>query len=205
MRDSLICASPSPVVPQRWPKLPTCSKGKSVLECRWVPQRILAADIIETLVKGRKETPMDEQTGHTPATPASTRQAGAAANKALVLEFYERVLIGGDIDAADEYMRADYIQHNPKVPGGLDGFKTYFKKLGERQRRLKAEAHQEISHVVAEGDFVAVFGSNRLKGLISLNYGYADLFRIQDGQLAEHWDVLQGESLLDELILAIAS
>lgn len=150
-------------------------------------------------------TTMSEQQGHTLATPASSEQTGAAANKALVLEFYERVLIGGDFDAADEYMRPDYIQHNPKVPGGLDGFKAYFKKLGERQRRLGAKAHQEISHVIAEGDFVVVFGSNKLKGLISLNYGYADLFRIQDGRLAEHWDVLQGESLLDDIILAIAS
>jgi predicted SnoaL-like aldol condensation-catalyzing enzyme len=148
---------------------------------------------------------MNEQEGHTLTTPASTRQAGATANKALVLEFYERVLIGGDIDAADEYMRPDYIQHNPKVPGGLDGFKAYFKKLGERQKRLRARAHQEISHVVAEGDFVVVFGSNKIKGLMSLNYRYADLFRIQDGRLAEHWDVLQGESLLDDIMLAIAS
>jgi predicted SnoaL-like aldol condensation-catalyzing enzyme len=102
-------------------------------------------------------------------------------------------------------MRPDYIQHNPKVPGGLDGFKRYFKKLGERSRRLGLKQHQEISHVVAEGDFVVVFGSNKLKGLMRLNYGYADLFRIQDGRLAEHWDVLQGESLLDDIILAIAS
>jgi predicted SnoaL-like aldol condensation-catalyzing enzyme len=128
-----------------------------------------------------------------------------AANKALVLEFYERVLIGGDIDAADEYMRPDYIQHNPKVPGGLDGFKKYFKKLGERSRRFGVKEHQEINHVVAEGDFVVVFGSHKLRGLIRLDFRYADLFRIQDGRLAEHWDVLQGESLLDDITLAIAS
>jgi predicted SnoaL-like aldol condensation-catalyzing enzyme len=148
---------------------------------------------------------MNEQEGHTPATTAPVKRADVEANKALVLEFYERVLIGGDIDAADEYMRPDYIQHNPKVPGGLDGFKTYFKKLGERQKQLRADAHQEISHVVAEADFVVVFGSNELRGLIRLTYKYADLYRIQDGRIAEHWDVLQGASLLDEFILAIAS
>ena len=148
---------------------------------------------------------MNEQGGHTGGAPGSAKLAGAAANKALILEFYERVLIGGDIDAADEYMRPDYIQHNPKVPGGLDGFKSYFKKLGERSNRLGAKAHQEISHIVAEGDFVVVFGSNKLTGPVGLNYRYADLFRIQDGRLAEHWDVLQGASLLDDIFLAIAS
>ena len=148
---------------------------------------------------------MNEQGGQAQATSISTEQAVAAANKALVVEFYERVFIGGDIDAADEYMRPDYIQHNPKVPGGLDGFKTYFRKLGERSRRLGVKSHQEISHVVAEGDFVVVFGSNKLRGLLRLSYNYADIFRMQDGQLAEHWDVLQGESLLDDIILAIVS
>jgi predicted SnoaL-like aldol condensation-catalyzing enzyme len=53
-------------------------------------------------------------------------------------------------------MRPDYIQHNPKVPGGLDGFKACFKKLGQRSRRLGVNSHQEVSHVVAEGDFVVV-------------------------------------------------
>ena len=148
---------------------------------------------------------MNEQEGHTPTTPVYAEQDRATANKALVLEFWERVFIAGDIDAADEYMHPDYIQHNPKVPGGLEGFKMYFKKLGERTRRMGAKEHHEISHVVAEGDFVVVFGSNKLKGLISLSYRYADLFRIQNGRLAEHWDVLQGESLLDDILLAIGS
>jgi predicted SnoaL-like aldol condensation-catalyzing enzyme len=157
-------------------------------------------------LRGRKVATMSEQEGQTDATPASAGQAGAAANKAVVVEFYERVFIGGDVDAADEYMRPDYIRHNPRVPEGLDGFKTYFKKLGERSRRLGVNSHQEISHVVAEDDFVVVFGSNKLRGgLLRLSYNYADIFRLQDGQLAEHWDVLQGDSLLDDIILAIVS
>ena len=149
---------------------------------------------------------MNEPSGQTQATPHSAEEASAAANKAVVVEFYERVFIDGDVDAADEYMRPDYIQHNPKVPEGLDGFKAYFRKLGERSRRLGVKSHQEISHVVAEGDFVVVFGSNKLRGgLLRLSYNYADIFRMQDGQLAEHWDVLQGESLLDDIILAMVS
>jgi predicted SnoaL-like aldol condensation-catalyzing enzyme len=108
---------------------------------------------------------MDEQQGHALATPASTKQDGAAANKARLLEFYERVFIGGDLDAADEYRRPDYIQHNPQVPPGPDGFKRYFKKLGERARRMGAQEHHEIRHIVAEGDFVVVFASYKLKSL----------------------------------------
>ena len=148
---------------------------------------------------------MSEQENHTPTIPASTEQVGVTAIKALILEFYERVFVDGDVDAADDYMRPDYIQHNPKAPGGLDGFKEYFKKIGERQRRLRAERHVEISHVIVEGDFVVVFGSAKLKGIISTSFGFADLFRIQDGRLAEHWDVLQGESLLDHIMLVCAS
>ena len=75
------------MVPERWPKLLTCSKGKTVLECRLVSQTVLAKDVIKTLLKGRKVTTMNQQKGHTLATPASSEQAGATANKARVLEF----------------------------------------------------------------------------------------------------------------------
>lgn len=165
----------------------------------------IALAVEDRWFEGRKVTTMSEQKDQAVSAPAPAKQAGAEANKALVLEFYERVFIGGDVDAADEYMRPDYIQHNPKVPEGLEGFKSYFKKLGERSRRMGVTSQQEISHVVADGDFVAVFGSNKLTGLLRLRYRYGDIYRIQDGRLAEHWDVLQGESLLDDIILALVS
>ena len=144
---------------------------------------------------------MNEQQSDTSGTPVSTQESTAAANKALVLEFFERVIIGADYDAADEYMRPDYIQHNPKAPGGLEGFKAYFKKIGERSKRMRMVQHHEINHVVAEGDFVVVFASTKLKGIIGTEFKYADLFRLQDGLLAEHWDVLQGKSLLKHIIM----
>ena len=148
---------------------------------------------------------MYEKNDDTLGPPASTQESTTAANKALVLEFFERAIIGGDYDAADEYMRPDYIQHNPKAAGGLEGFKAYFKKLGERMRRMRMVQHHEINHVVAEGDLVVVFASTKLKGIIGTEFKYADLFRVQDGLLAEHWDVLQGKSLLNHIIMEMGS
>lgn len=137
-------------------------------------------------------------------TEGATQPRGvgqAQSNKDFVVEFYQRVLIDGDVDAADRYLRADYIQHNPKVPTGLDGFKAYFKKLGKQLEVTNSKLHGEIEHVVVEGDLVVIFVSYRIEGLMNLRFQAADLFRVQDGLIAEHWDVLQGATLRDHTIL----
>jgi predicted SnoaL-like aldol condensation-catalyzing enzyme len=119
----------------------------------------------------------------------------------LVLDFFDKVLLGGDLSLADQYLRADYIQHNPQIPGGRDGFVSYFTDLNNRLEQLNATISGEIEHVIAEGDKVMVVVAYEVKGPIALKFRAADLFRVQDGLIAEHWDVRQGETLRDHQIL----
>jgi predicted SnoaL-like aldol condensation-catalyzing enzyme len=117
----------------------------------------------------------------------SAAPATLEANKALVRALYERVFNEHDVAAADSLMRPDYIQHNPNVPGGRDGFKQAFSEMF----RLVPDAHVQVLHLVAEGDLVVahVLNTATVPGTTTrIEQPGLDLFRVQDGRLAEHWD-----------------
>lgn len=122
------------------------------------------------------------------------------ANKALVVELYEKVIGGGDIARADRLLAPDYIQHNPNVPTGRDGFKRYFAGI---HARFKIDV--EILSVIAEDDMVVVHVEQRVRSrLFALTIVAMDRFRIDNGRIAEHWDVMNGKSFFDRLMLEIA-
>ncbi|MEX1155065.1 nuclear transport factor 2 family protein [Parvibaculum sp.] len=122
------------------------------------------------------------------------------ANKALVVELYERVIGEGDIALADRLLAPGYIQHNPNVPGGRDGFKQYFSAIHARFR-----IDVDILSVVAEGDMVVIHVEQKVRSrLFSLTIVAMDRFRVENGQIAEHWDVMSGKSFFDRLMLEIA-
>lgn len=122
------------------------------------------------------------------------------ANKALVAELYEKVIGGGDLDRADRLLAPDYIQHNPNVPTGREGFKRYFAGIHARFR-----IDVEILSVIAEDDMVVVHVEQRVRSrLFALTIVAMDRFRIDNGRIAEHWDVMSGKSFLDRLMLEIA-
>jgi predicted SnoaL-like aldol condensation-catalyzing enzyme len=111
-------------------------------------------------------------------------------NKEAVLELFRRVIANHEVDAADELIREDYIQHNPALEPGRAGFKKFFNQFLAQYSRVSTE----ILRVVAEGDMVAVQSISRFwdKNGTELNRAAAaDFWRLKDGQLAEHWDVLQ--------------
>lgn len=122
--------------------------------------------------------------------PGAPARAGPLedANKAVVLEFYDTVLNGREIDAADRLVRASYIHHNPLVPAGLAGFKQFYGNLLVSYPLLIAK----IEHVVAEAQLVIVTsivqGSNPAKGT-SFSVAMADTYRLEDGMIAEHWQI----------------
>jgi len=122
------------------------------------------------------------------------------ANKALVAELYTQVIGGGDISLADRLLASDYIQHNPNVPGGRDGFKRYFSAI---HARFKIDI--DILSVVAEDDMVVIHVEQRVRSrILNLTIVAMDRFRIANGQIAEHWDVMSGKSFLDRLMLEVA-
>ena len=82
-------------------------------------------------------------------------EALTARNKALVRDFYTTVLIDRHIDAAPQFLRADYIQHNPNVPTGLKGFMDTFRE--RFAQKLPADYKRELLNVVGENDTVVIY------------------------------------------------
>lgn len=115
-------------------------------------------------------------------------EALTARNKDLVRDFYTTVLIGRQIDAAPKFVRADYIQHNPNVPTGLKGFMDTFRE--RFAQKLPPDYKRELLNVVGENDMVVIYVRQTWTGRDGKHnqaLGF-DMFRVQDGKIAEHWD-----------------
>ena len=115
-------------------------------------------------------------------------EALTARNKATVRDFYTTVLIGRDVDAAPKFLRPDYIQHNPQVPTGLKGFMDTFRE--RFTQKLPADYKRELLNVIGENDMVVIYVRQTWTGKDGQHHqalGF-DMFRVQDGMIAEHWD-----------------
>ena len=106
-------------------------------------------------------------------------------NKALVLEAFDTLFNKRDYAAAERYWSPDYIQHSAHIGPGREGLFDLIKSLPPTLK-------YEPGTIVAEKDFVIVHG--RFSGFGKLvNWISADIVRIEDGILVEHWDVIQDE------------
>jgi predicted SnoaL-like aldol condensation-catalyzing enzyme len=107
-------------------------------------------------------------------------------NKALVLEAFDTLFNKRDYAAAEKYWSPSYIQHSAHIEPGRDGL---FNLIRNSPPTLRYE-HQLI---VAEGDYVIVHGRFSGTGR-PVAWVAADIVRIENDRLAEHWDVLQDEA-----------
>lgn len=105
-------------------------------------------------------------------------------NKALVLEAMTSLFQRHDATAVERLYAPDYIQHNPEIPQGRDALYALVADLSQA-------VYYEPGLIVAEGDLVAIHG--RIRGWADTPQVVVDIFRIEGGRLAEHWDVLQNE------------
>jgi predicted SnoaL-like aldol condensation-catalyzing enzyme len=111
-------------------------------------------------------------------------------NKALVLDAFDTLFNKRDYVAAERFWSPNYIQHSAHIEPGRDGL---FNLIRNTPDTLRYE-HQLI---VAEGDYVIVHG--RFSGIgRPVAWIAADIVRIENGCLAEHWDVLQDEATKSE-------
>ena len=112
--------------------------------------------------------------------------SNAEKNKAIVLKAFDTLFNKRDYTAAERFWSANYIQHSAHIEPGRDGL---FKLIKAAPPSLKYEP----GVILAEDDYVIVHGRFSNIGL-PVNWIAADIVRLKDGILIEHWDVIQDEA-----------
>src|ERR1700680_515767 len=119
-------------------------------------------------------------------------QSTEARNEALVLEAFDTLFNKRDYAAAERYWSPNYIQHSAHIEPGRDGL---FKLIKSMPPTLKYESRE----IVAEKDFVMVHA--RFSGFGQpANWIAADIVRVNDDVLIEHWDVVEDEATEEQSV-----
>jgi predicted SnoaL-like aldol condensation-catalyzing enzyme len=121
-------------------------------------------------------------------TPISAEISNSTleANKEVVLDFIEKAVNQGDIDAASIHFGERYIQHNPNIADGVEGFRAYLQQL----RQTFPLVRGEVKRIFADGDFVIVHMHAKRKPE-EAGLAIVDFFRLAAGKIVEHWEVRQ--------------
>lgn len=118
-----------------------------------------------------------------PAVAETTQEL----NKRVVTEFYELAFNGHrPTEAAKRYIGSKYVQHNPKVPNGARAFYEYFEGFFQKN----PDSHVKIYRTIADGDLVALHLHSKVNRS-DRGRAIVDLFRVEDGKIVEHFDVIQ--------------
>ena len=160
-------------------------------ESRWVTADIFDTDDQARLIEHWDivgEWVYDTVSGHTqidgPTQPVDLDKTEQ--NKALVAAFVTDVLKNGQFDKVTDYISTEtYIQHNPQVGDGLEGLGVFVESLSKQGVSM---TYEEIHNVVGCGSLVAVLSKMNLAGA---GIAVIDLFRVEDGLIVEHWDVME--------------
>jgi len=137
----------------------------------------------------------------TPANPSGHTQfdgpteikdlAKTATNKALVEDFVNTILVKGEMAKLTNYFDGDnYIQHNSGIADGLSGLGAALEALGKAGIKM---VYNKVHMAMAEGNFVLTVSEGYFG---DKHTSYYDLFRVENGKIAEHWDVM--ETILPE-------
>lgn len=109
-----------------------------------------------------------------------------AANKMLVSSFVDDVLVNGRMNRLASYFDGDnYLQHNPQIPDKLSGLGAALQAMAKAGVTMK---YDKVHKVLGEGNFVLVVSEGSFAGKPTSFY---DLFRVANGKIAEHWDVVE--------------
>lgn len=107
-------------------------------------------------------------------------------NKAVVLEAFDTLFNRRNYEAAERFWSPDYIQHSAHIAPGRDGLFNLVKAAPE-------SLHYEPGLILGEDEFVIIHGRFSNIGL-PVNWIAADIVRLRNGVLVEHWDVIQDEA-----------
>jgi len=111
-------------------------------------------------------------------------------NLKVVLDFWREVLVAHHVDLAPKYLAKGYIQHNPNVATGLDGFVAFFSKFPPTP--IPATLPNQPLQVFQKGDLVTLIwdheGKDPADSSKTYKYNSFDMFRVDGGLIQEHWD-----------------
>lgn len=138
----------------------------------------------------------DNLTGITPANPSGHTQTDGSTkiedidktetNKVLVKDFITKILMKGEMDKIGNFFDGyNYIQHNSTVADGLSGLGAAMKGMAEQGISM---IYNKTHFVLGEGNFVLAISEGTFAGQPT---SYYDLFRVENGKIAEHWDVIE--------------
>jgi predicted SnoaL-like aldol condensation-catalyzing enzyme len=107
-------------------------------------------------------------------------------NKQKVADFVTTVLQGGQTERIAEFISPDqYVQHNPEVADGIEGFAAFMAGLAAEEKSL---TYTKVHRLIGQGNFVVTLSEVDWTGTPMAVF---DIFRLQDGQIIEHWDVAE--------------
>jgi predicted SnoaL-like aldol condensation-catalyzing enzyme len=121
-----------------------------------------------------------------PMDTLAAERARLEANKKLVLAFYQKMIGDKDPDAARPYMNEKYVQHSAYARDGFEGVAEFARTF----KRDFPNHRYEVKKVIAEGDFV-VLHLHGINGMSPHGEQVVDMFRVKNGKVCEHWDVIQ--------------
>jgi predicted SnoaL-like aldol condensation-catalyzing enzyme len=107
-------------------------------------------------------------------------------NKRAVMQFYELAINQKNFEAAAKFLGPRYVQHNPRAADGPEGLKAFLAFLRDKF----PDYHSDIKRVFADGDYVILHVHN-VPTPGSRGNAIIDIFKLEDGEIVEHWDVRQ--------------
>lgn len=158
--------------------------------------RYVTADIFDTDDNGKliehwdmiAEVPHHLGAGHSlvdgPTQPTDLDKTEQ--NKVLVRQFLKEVLVSARVDRLSDFLSTtSLIQHNPRIADGINGYANY---LGRDKDQDGSVHYNEVHLVIGSGDLVAAMSQATLG---EKETAVIDLFRVEDGRIVEHWDVME--------------
>ena len=152
-------------------------------------KRLLLAALLAFSAFAQAQVPVTADPNH----EAMLRHADPklAANKRFVYDFWREVFEAARMDLAPKYMAETYIQHNPMVPTGRAAFVEFFGKI-KKPRAIEARVAAPLVSITAEGDLVVLSFVREVADPKDASKKYTttwfDMFRVENGKIAEHWD-----------------
>lgn len=132
-----------------------------------------------------------QTTAVTVPSKAVSQQTQAVSNKAIVVEYLDVVFNKRDLAKAETYWAGDMIQHNPLMPNGLDVLRGFISSKDPSPTYEPGLIMEDGNLVMIHGRYSNWFGKNMIA---------VDIFRLDNGKVVEHWDVMQEEVPADKSV-----